>query len=190
MHALSRRLLIQTSLALALLGPGVAVAQQPPSPTELRLGLVGNWTGALGYRDYQSDELFEIPVTINVTSPGDGRTLIQQSVFDDGPGDPVWVTTVTLEDPEASTLTSASFRAGREVGVSIETVHLARYVGPTRWTLIDEQIGSDDDAPAEIRVTTTREDDYVESVKVVRPVGADDSAWRFRNQIRLTRVGD
>jgi hypothetical protein len=24
----------------------------------------------------------------------------------------------------------------------------------------------------------------------VRPVGADDSAWRFRNQTRLTRLGD
>lgn len=38
---------------VSLAGP--AVAQEAPSATDLRAGLAGSWSGALGYRDYQSN---------------------------------------------------------------------------------------------------------------------------------------
>ena len=56
--------------------------------------------------------------------------------------------------------------------------------------MVYDSLAEDDDQPAEIRVTETRDGDSLMSVKTVRPVGAEDSAWRFRNQTRLTRVGD
>lgn len=168
----------------------MAVAQTAPSPADLRLGLVGRWTGALGYRDYQSDRLFEIPVQTTFSTPGDGATLIRQSVFDDGPDNPVWITTVSLDDPAAGTMTAASFRAGRTPELSTDAVAVSAYVDPTHWTLVYSRTGEDDDVPADIRVTETRDGDSLVEVKEVRPVGADGDAWRFRNQTRLTRLGD
>ncbi|MBU1347812.1 MAG: hypothetical protein KKA16_12810 [Alphaproteobacteria bacterium] len=178
------------ALALTLLLPVTVRAQNAPSATELRLGLVGHWSGSLGYRDYQSDVLFEIPVTTVISTPGDGATLIQQSLFDDGPTKPVWITTVSLDDTTAGASTSASFRVGNAPELSTETVRVAAFADPTHWTLVYSETGRDDDAPADIRVTDTRDGDGLLSVKEVRPVGAVEEAWRFRSQTRLTRIDD
>jgi hypothetical protein len=120
---------------LAVLGTGQAHASpapasnarveaqaDTPSPTDLRLSLVGRWSGALGYRDYQSNRLFEIPVTTTIEALPDGLTLIRRSLFDDGPDKPVWITTVSLDDRAAATVTSAAFRAGRPVEPLVETM--------------------------------------------------------------------
>ena len=186
---MTRRLsLLPLLLALAL--PGTALAQTPPSPVELRLQLIGRWSGALGYRDYQTDELFEIPVVTTIETPGDGATLIRKSLFNDGPNRPVWITTISLDDAEAATSTSASFRAGRTPELSTEAVEVSAYVDAVHWTLVYRRTGEDDEAPAEIRITETRDGDALVEVKEVRPVGAAEDAWRFRNQTRLTRTGD
>ena len=95
--------LLAAALVLILLSPGLATAQTIPTATGLRLCLAGHWSGALGYRDYQNDQLFEIPVTTTITTPGDGATQVRQSLFDDGPDKPVWITTVSLDDPAAGT---------------------------------------------------------------------------------------
>ena len=182
------RLTATAFACLALAGP--ATAQSQPTATDLRLGLVGQWSGALGYRDYQTDQLFEIPVTTTIATPGDGATQVRQSLFDDGPDKPVWITTVSLDDRATGTSTSASFRAGTTPELSTGTVRVAAFTDATRWTLIYSETGEDDDQPADIRVTETRDGDTLLEVKEVRPIGADDTAWRFRNQTRLTRTGD
>jgi hypothetical protein len=171
--------------------PTVSQAQAPsPSATELRQGLTGSWSGALGYRDYKTDRLSEIPVTTTIEVLPDGVTMIRRSLFDDGPNKPVWITTVSLDDPAAGTSTSATFRAGRSPSLSTEFVQRSAYRDPYHWTVIYRETAEDDDQPAEIRVTETRNGDSLVSVKDVRPVGADDLAWRFRNQTRLTRVAN
>ncbi len=175
---------------LSLLTPALGLAQSQPSPTELRLGLVGRWNGALGYRDYQSDQLFEIPVQTTIATPGDGATLIRQSLFDDGPNKPVWITSISLDDSEAGTTTGASYRAGRLPELSTDAVTVSAYQDAAHWTLVYTRTGEDDDAPADIRVTETRDGDTLTEIKDVRPVGAGDDAWRFRNQTRLIRLGD
>lgn len=181
---------ILCALAITLLAPALAFAQQPPSATELRLGLVGRWTGALGYRDYQTNRLFEIPVQTAISTPGDGATLIRQSLFDDGPANPVWITTVSLDDPVTGTTTAASFRAGRPPELSTDRVTVSAYEGPTSWTLVYAQTGEDDGEPADIRVTETRSGDSLTEVKEVRPISTGNDAWRFRNQTQLTRIVD
>lgn len=182
--------LLAIAFVLILLNPGLATAQTSPTATELRLGLAGHWSGALGYRDYQTDRLVEIPVTTTIATPGDGVTQVRQSLFDDGPDKPVWITTVSVDDPATGISTSVSFRAGNTPGLSIGTVRVVVFSDPTHWTVIFAETGEDDDAPAEIRVTETRDGDRLLAVKEVRPVGADDTAWRFRNQTRLTRTRD
>lgn len=169
---------------------GAAAAQEAPSATELRQGLTGRWSGALTYRDYQSDRMVDLPVQRTISAPGDGVTLISQSAFDDGPGHVVWITSVALDDPGAGVTRSAAFRRGGEPSLSVESIVVATYSTPTRWTLVYSETAEDDDAPAEIRVTETRDGDVLTAEKEVRPVGAGDDAWRFRNRMRLTRVGD
>ncbi len=185
-----RRLL---SLALAAtLSTTTAAAQTagPPDASTLRAGLAGRWTGALGYRDYQSDRLFEIPVVTDIEAVPDGVTLIRRSLFDDGPQNPVWITTVSLDDPTAGTTASASYRRGQSPGVSMETMRVSDFDDADHWTIVYAETAEDDEEPAEIRVTETRNGDDLLAIKEVRPVGADDSAWRVRNQTRLTRIGD
>lgn len=173
---------------LLTLAAAPALAQETPSPTQLRAGLSGQWTGALGYRDYQSDRLFEIPVTTTIEALPDDATIIRRSLFDDGPANPVWITTVSLDDAQAGASTSASYRRGRAPALATETMRVSAWRDDQHWTIVYSETGEDDDAPADIRVTETREGDDLLAVKEVRPVGAGDDAWRFRNQTRLTRV--
>lgn len=186
---MSLRLLLIALFASVLI-PCVTHAQTPPSATELRLGLAGRWTGSLGYRDYQTNALFEIPVTTTITTPGDRATLVRQSLFDDGPDKPVWITTVSLDDAAAGTVAATSFRAGNTPELITEAVRVSAFEDAIHWTLVYSRTGEDNDAPADIRITETRAGDTLLEVKEVRPVGAGDDAWRFRNQTRLTRLGD
>lgn len=186
------RLVSLALVALLCAAPAISAAQEPaaPSPTELRRQTVGRWTGALGYRDYQSDQLFEIPVATTIALVGDGVTQVRTSLFDDGPDKPVWITSVSLDDPAAGTVTSASYRAGRPVELDTESMTVAAWRDATHWTIVYSTTGEDDEQPADIRVTETRDGDDLTSVKEVRPVGAGDDAWRFRNQTRLSRLPD
>lgn len=155
----------------------------------LRAALVGNWAGALGYRDYQTNTLSELPVVTTIAQAGDGVTQVRTSKFDEGgKRPPVWITTVSIDDTKASTVTSASFRKGRVPELETDKMSVTRYTGPQAWTIVYAQTGEDDDKPAEIRVTETRNGDALLSKKEVRPVGGDDKTWRFRNQTRLQRV--
>lgn len=177
-------------LALALAAIAFPVWAQP-SAAELRRGLEGDWVGALGYRDYQSDQLFELPVRTSIDVIEDGLTQVRRSAFDDGPSGTVWIVSTSLDQPETNRVTTATFRAGREPELLSETVAVAAYVDAEHWTLVYSQTGEDDDAPAEIRITETRDGPELLSVKEVRPVGTGDDAWRFRNQTRLTlQAGD
>mgnify|MGYP001810398744 CR=1 FL=1 len=97
---------------------------------------------------------------------------------------------MSLDDRSASTSAAASYRAGRPPELSTDAVAVSAYQGPTSWTLVYTQTGEDNDEPADIRVTETRDGDSLTEVTEVRPVGAGEDAWRFRNQTQLTRVGD
>jgi len=178
---------VLAGVALCAFALPVHAQEARPAAAALRADLAGAWTGALGYRDYQTNKLTELAVETRIDSVADGLTQIRTSRFDEGPGrKPVWITSVSLDDPKAGTVTTAGFRAGRKVEPETETVEVAKYASPTSWTLIYRQTGEDDDKPADIRVTETRTGNALLEVKEVSPVGAD--TWAFRNQTRLTRV--
>ena len=171
------------------MGSVVAPAGPVPVPpvAEIRKILAGEWSGALGYRDYQSNELFELPVKTNIENVPDGVTQVRRSVFDEGARrDPVWIASVAQS--QGNVLVTATLRAGREAELQRESVTIVRYASPSDWQLRYGQTGTDDDKPAEIRVTETLAGDELMSVKEVRPVGRSDAPWAFRNQTRLKRV--
>lgn len=173
--------------AALIIASALLVAAAPaerPSAASLRAGLVGEWSGALGYRDYHSNELFELAVDTMITAVADGVTQVRTSRFDEGPNKaPVWIVTVSVDDPVKSSVTSAAFRKGRAVEPDVEIAEVTAYISPTAWTIVYRRTGTDDDRPADIRVTETRNGPDLLAVKEVSAVGAN--AWKFRNQTRL-----
>ena len=176
-------------LAATVFCAGIAVAQPRPSAQSLRSSLAGEWTGALGYRDYQSNKLIELPVRTWVENVPDGVTQYRRSVFDEGAGRaPVWIASLSQWKADGR-LTNAILRAGRDPEQFDETAEVTSHSGLDRWVVILRRTGLDDDKPADIRVTETRDGETLLSVKEVRPAGQDSAPWQFRNQTRLQRVG-
>lgn len=174
--------------ALACLIAAPALGQGLPSPLELQAGLAGKWTGALGYRDYQSNKLFELPVKTEVQALPDKATVIRVSSFDDGPKTGfVYITSASLYDTAKSTVTTTTLRKGRPVVSSTEIVTTVTYTDPTHWVVRYDNDGTDDDKPALLRTTETRDGDTVTAVKEVMPKTQTAKGWQFRNQTRLSR---
>ena len=166
-----------------------ALAQGAPSPFESQAGLAGKWTGALGYRDYQSNKLFELPVKTDVQALPDKATVIRVSSFDDGPKTGfVYITSASLYDSAKSTVTTTTLRKGRPVESSAEAVTAVTYTDPTHWVVRYENDGTDDGKPALLRTTETRDGDTVTAVKEVMPKDQTAKGWQFRNQTRLSRA--
>lgn len=178
---------ISTLLCTLLIGStGAGRAADAPSPETLERGLAGRWTGALEYRDYQNNRSFKLPLNTLLSTGADGATMTRLSSFDDGPQTGVvTITTVSLFDA-SGTLTSAMFRKGRAVEVWTETARVSTYADATRWTLVYQRRGQDDNKPADIRITQTRSGQQLTALKEVKPVDAPDSAYVFRNQTVLT----
>jgi hypothetical protein len=167
----------------------LAATTTVPTPAVLEAGLVGRWQGNLSYRDYQTDKLQEIPVTTRIEAMGDGVTTLRVSTFDDGPktGD-VIITTASLFDPTAGTVTSASLRKGRTAELSTARTSVTSFTDETHWKILNEEDGEDNDKPALIRITEERDGDLLTETKEVQPKGGKGD-WQFRNRTNLVRQG-
>ena len=163
-----------------------AAASQTPGIPLARSSLIGHWQGMLEYRDYQNDKWFGLPVKIEVRDAGDGVTLIRTADYDDGPktGD-VRITTVSMLAADGQHESSATFRKGKEVELETSTLLLSDSGDATHWTLVETVEGKDDDRPATIRLTTTRNGASLVTLKEVH--FADDAklSWLSRNRTTL-----
>ncbi len=177
-----------SGLALAGLASTPAFAQSTPSPFDLHAGLVGKWTGALGYRDYQTNKLFELPMKTEIQALPDKATVVRVSSYDDGPKTGiVYITSASLYDAAKSTVSSAVLRKGRTVDTFQEALTVVAYTDPQHWIVRYESDGTDDNKPALLRTTETRKGDTVTTVKEVNFKTDTPARWVFRNQTRLTR---
>lgn len=177
--------------ALVCMIAAPALAQGLPSPFELQAGLAGKWIGALGYRDYQSNKLFELPVKTDIRALPDKATVIRVSSFDDGPKTGfVYITSASLYDTAKSTVTTTTLRKGRPVESSAQSVTTVTYTDLTHWVVRYANDGTDGDKPAMLRTTETRAGDILMAVKEVMPKDQTAKGWQFRNQTKLSRVSD
>jgi hypothetical protein len=182
------RLLLAGLACLATLPPA-AIAQTPgASPAQLEAGLVGRWSGHLEYRDYQNNQRFRIPVRSELRLASDGATLQRESRFDDGPArGTVLISTLGLFDSGGTRLTSASFRQGRSPELITELCQVLEQRSAEQWRMACTRRGPDGGQDSDIRVVTERSGARLTSVKSVRPAGAGDDAWVFRNETVLQR---
>ena len=150
--------------------------------------MAGRWTGTLAYRDYQTNKMTSLPVRTMIAAGADGVTVVRASTFDVGSRvGAVLITSAALNDPKAGTVTSVSLRRGRAVATETERVSVVAYREATHWTVRFEADGEDDDKPAKLRTTQTRDGDSVVAVKEGLPADAAAKGWQFRNRTELRR---
>jgi hypothetical protein len=188
-------------VALALAAPALIAAAAPAaSPAasqtaitlaQARDSLVGRWEGKLEYRDYQANEWFGLPVTVSIRDGGDGVTQLRVADFDDGPQiGIVRITSVSMLGKDGVTEYTATFRKGRAAELDSAQLALTAGSDATHWTLVSTETASDDDRPAQIRATTTRNGDLLVALKEVDFTDDAGEAWLVRNRETLKRVGD
>lgn len=175
---------------LLLAAQAQAQAQtQAPTPAELERTLAGRWQGHLEYRDYRSDRRVRIPVQTELRVASDGATLLRESRYDDGPArGTVLITSLALYDEAGGAVTTTSVRRGRPVEMQTEQARVVSHEAATRWSAEWQRRGADGGLDADIRVTVTRRDDTLRSLKEVRPAGQADAPWAFRNETVLQRL--
>lgn len=176
------------ALGLAFTPACATEAQTPLTAEQLLDGLAGDWRGALGYRDYQSNQLFELPVVTNVRLADGGHATIQTSRFDEGSRPDVYIVSVSGFDSESGLYETAGFRAGRAMSVSREAVNMTEARDAEHWAIVFTERGMDDDRAADIRITLTRDGDQTLARKEVDYLADPAVNFEFRNQTRLTRV--
>lgn len=180
---------LPTILFLIIAAPASA---EPPmvDVAAARASLAGAWEGRLEYLDYSANKWFGIPVKTLIEDQGDGATMIRKSDFDDGPSvGNVRITGVELYDPVAGTITTGTFRKGRNVDVYTYKIRMdGQAADGTHWTMVEEALGKDDERPALLRLTTKRIGDSIETVKQIDFQDDDKAEWITRNRTRLTRI--
>lgn len=159
------------------------------TPQQALLRLEGEWSGALEYRDYQSDKWFALPVSRTVKVLEDKTTVLETSRYDDGPQTGiVYIYSLSGFEPDGRTLASASFRKGKPASEERETLSLAKGATADNWTLYFESTGTDDERPARIRVTMTYRDNGYTTLKEIDFTDDATETWVTRNRSHMTRV--
>jgi hypothetical protein len=172
----------------AILLAAPAIAQPAIDVATARASLAGNWEGSLEYLDYTANQWFGIPVKTAIEDQGDGATIIRKSDFDDGPKvGIVRITSVELFDAARNTVSIGTFRKGKTADIYTYTVRLDGVpVDRTHWTMIEDVVGMDDNRPAILRITTTRDGNDLTALKQVDFQDDDKTEWLSRNRTKLT----
>lgn len=166
-------------------GPAQATQEsQSLSPASAFASLEGEWKGELRYRDYQSNRMESIPVTLDMEALPDGQTLIQRFDYTD-PAFQVYIT--NLITIEGAVLTGATARAGRAFETYEKTIALSHSGTTDAWTIVMTSEALDDNRPAQIRETMVREGSEVTVTKEVDFLDDEAIQWEFRNVIELKR---
>jgi hypothetical protein len=157
--------------------------------TEARASITGAWAGQLQYLDYSSGTWEGIPVTVTVTLEGDGNTIVRRATFDDGPrvGN-VFITSIAMLGADGTTEYSTGFRAGRTPEISTYTLALTAASDDEHWTMLATREGTDDERPARIRETTTRDGARLVTLKEVDFLDDTDEQWFSRNRTVLEQT--
>jgi len=130
-------------------------------------------------------------MTVKITAQPDDVTTLRTAQYDDGPTTGiVTITTATLVDDDAMTMSYALFHKNRatDVGLStIKSVTLGK--DALHWTIVSIELRKDGDSMAEVRETTARNGDTMTTLKDVNPVDDNSDAWLPRTRTILHRLG-
>ena len=85
-------------VAFLCFAPGVLLSQSAQSRDRMYAAVIGEWTGTLEYRDFQSNERVVLPTWLQVERSEDGTSLTFSYTYDDGPSKTVTeVSTIAID---------------------------------------------------------------------------------------------
>jgi len=176
-------------LAAAFLTPCAIYAQTsaaiPQIQADLQQALTGNWTGVLEYRDCSepatSTKGVQLPTWLTIKPAGSSQTW--HYLYDDGPNKLVEETDTLSFDPSASTYTESD--NGKEPHTYRATGYTDLHTG--RGQLILTGNGTDNDKPAETRITLTIRRNLLTILEETRPAASTDP-FAFRHSFTFTRA--
>jgi hypothetical protein len=177
-------------LAAAFLTPCALQAQTPVAlpnqiQSDLQQALTGNWTGVLEYRDYSepatSTKRVQLPTWLTITPANSAQTW--HYIYDDGPTKTVEETDTLTFDPTASTYTESD---------NNKPPHTFKVTGypelrTGRGQLILLGAGTDNNKPAETRITLTIRRNLLTLLEETRPANSTDR-FAFRHSFTFTRA--
>lgn len=182
-------LLLSTLLLPCTLTCQTPTPTTPPSTlqikADLRQALVGDWVGVLEYRDYSepatSTRRVDLPTWLSITPSADAQ--LWHYLYDDGPSKVVEESDTVTFVPASSTYSeSANGKPARLFNVSgYDTLRTGR------GQLILIGSGTDNNKPAETRVTLTIRRNLLEILEETRPA-ASSEPFAFRHAFRFTRA--
>jgi len=173
-------MIMLTSLAL-----GLSAVQDTDGPADqfqaALADLDGRWTGALIYRDYQTDARVELPHDRTISVSPDGNYVVSEETYTD-PGYLVhYASLIAIKD---ATVQIASAGYGN---LSTDRLTVVAFdPEDAGWRAILEGPGVDNDLPAQTRLTYHMNGDALSIEKTVQTEG--DTAYRFRNGVQLNRL--
>ena len=173
-------------LSGSLLAQSAAPVSSLPTQTELRQAFEGDWVGVLEYRDYSepasSTKRVQLPTWLSVSAAGNG--LVEHFVYDDGPTKTVQETETVRFDPGAGTYTEI------EAGKAEQVYRVAGFekLKSGRGELVLTGMTTDNDKPAESRVTLTIRRNLLSWTEEVRAAGSGEG-FVFRHRFTFTRAG-
>jgi hypothetical protein len=175
----------------AALFAGLVLTSAPvlaaPDAATLVGGLSGRWTGSLSYRDYTSNAQEKLPMVSEIVALPDRATVITINRFADGPKNGiVTITDVSLFDADAANVATATFRRGKPMSTETSALQIARFGDGLHWSIVYTRDGTDNNQPALIRVTQTRDGNTLTTRSEFQPK-TPQAAWTLRSSTDLVR---
>lgn len=175
-------------LAVCLAIAAAASAQIVPVPAgdpALQNALTGEWVGVLEYRDYAepatSNKRVDLPTWLTIAPTGNATAWTY--TYDDGPNKILEEKDTVAVDPAAKSWTESSL--GKPA--SVYTMDGYEMLKEGHGVLVLHGAGTDNNEPAETRVTVTLRRNLLEMTEEVRPRGSSEP-FVFRHKYCFTRV--
>ncbi len=142
--------------------------------------MVGNWTGVLEYRDYQSDGRVKLPTWLEIKTEGQGLRF--HYIYDDGPAKVVdEMELVTVDGGKATyTVVSKPGEAG-----TVYAIAGLEGLKSGRGKLILTGPGKENDRAVEVRTTLRITRNLLEILRETRLPGEE---FKFRHAYTFTRA--
>jgi hypothetical protein len=153
-----------------------------PLPNDAYQGFVGDWTGVLEYRDFQSNERVKLPTWLDVKLSANGAGLDFTYTYDDGPGKIVKELSHIAIDAERHTFIVTSDRDKSEDVYQLSG--LESFANTGRGTLQLTGTGTENDHKVDVRITIKLGRNSYSFQKETRVPGAD---FLFRDGYTFVR---
>ena len=164
--------------------PAAAAPADDKSPIAAAMygPLMGMWSGVLEYRDFQSDQIVQLPTWLDVVPTKDPSKIQFQYTYDDGPNKVVREVSLITIDVTANTFTVTS-----EGDKSVDTYQVAGlkdFLTKGRGLLTLTGTGTENEKKVDVRITISVRRNLYSYKKETKLPGQD---FLFRDAYTLTR---